>query len=132
MLHTAQPKQNGYTLVELMVAVGILGVLLAVAIPSYQSYVSTTAGTTVRTNAEILAGFEDTYFYENDTYLAGVYDPSTSTDDLTAALDWNPTGDDDLFRYEVVAGSTGDIATSYTITVTMISDPSINATVSKP
>ena len=125
-------KQLGYTLVELMVAVGIVGVMVAIAVPTYQGYIKTSAGVTAKTNAELLAGFQDTYFYENDTYLAGTYDPSTGADDLTAALDWKPTGDDDLFRYEVTAGSTGNITDSYTITVTMISDTSITATVSKP
>jgi len=125
-------KQAGYTLVELMVAVGIVGVMAGIAIPTYQGYISTTSGATARTNAEILAGFLDTYYYENDTYLAGVYDPSTSTDDLTAALDWNPTGDDDLFRYVITAGSSGNIADSYTVTVTMINDASVSASVSKP
>jgi len=127
----AMYHDKGYTLIELMVVVGIVTVLAGIAIPVYNGYISTSAASTTRSNADALSGFEDTYFYENDSYLAGVYDPP-GTDTLTAALSWKPTGDQDNFRYVVTAGTTGDIATSYTITVTYKADTSITAVVQRP
>jgi len=36
-------KNNGFTLIEIMIAVAIVGILAAVALPSYQSHIAKTA-----------------------------------------------------------------------------------------
>ncbi len=120
---------RGYTLIELMMVVAIIGLLASVAVPAYKSYVETSQHGAAKHNAVTLAGFEDTYFYENDTYLAGTYIPGTNG--LTA-LEWAPSGDNDKFKYVVAAGTCGDITQCYTITVTLMSDASISQTVSRP
>jgi len=122
---------TGYTLVELMVAVAIIGLLTMVAIPAYNGYISTSATGAADQNAHSLAGFEDNYFYDNDTYLAGTYDPG-NTDTLTGPLEWKPSGDKNNYKYVVTAGSTGSITDSYKVTVTYKPDTSITAVVQKP
>ena len=123
-------NSQGFTLVELMIAVAIVGILSAIAVPAYNDYISTSQNGVAKQNAMTLAGFEDTYFYENDTYLAGAYIPA-GTDDLTAALEWKPTGSD-TFKYVVAAGACGDITECYTITVSLVTDPTITQSVSHP
>lgn len=128
--------QAGFTLVELMVTVGIIGVLSAIAIPAYNGYIDTSATGAAQANAKSLAGFEDTYFYDNGTYLGGTYDPpGTDTADtggtLTGGLSWAPSGDNDNYKYEVTKNTTGTIANGYIVTVTYKPKPSISATVKR-
>ena len=121
---------QGWTLVELMIVVAIVGMLATIAIPSYNSYIETSRMGAAKHNAVTLAGFEDTYFYENDKYLAGTYTPG-GTNGL-AALEWEPSGDD-IYKYEVTAGTcTGGISECYTLTVTLVADTSISQTISRP
>ena len=128
---------QGWTLVELMITVGILGVLASIAIPSYNGYIKTSQITTARVNAETLAGFEETYFYERGNYMAGTYVAGSFVPAGTTglgALEWQPTSDDKLFDYTVTinTGCTSPATKCYSITVTQISDPTITQTITGP
>ncbi|MDF1554117.1 MAG: prepilin-type N-terminal cleavage/methylation domain-containing protein [Deferrisomatales bacterium] len=108
-------RRNGFTLVELMIVVAILGILAAIAVPTYRGYVATAKQSEAKANLETLRLLEEQYFADNRTYLAGA-----DTAALIANLPGFEPGNvaDLLYVYKVEAGTSGDIATSFRATAT--------------
>ncbi|MDR4514051.1 type IV pilin protein [Nitrosomonas sp.] len=67
-------RSHGFTLVELLVAVAIVGILTAVALPSYQNYVRDTNRGVAKAILYENAQFMEQFYTENNRYdqdLAG-------------------------------------------------------------
>ncbi|MEZ9697976.1 pilin [Vibrio sp. 10N.261.46.E12] len=90
-------NQKGFTLIELMIVIAIIGVLSAIAVPQYQSYIAKSEAvsalasiTSHRTNVE-------TYVLENGTF------PATSA---ALAVPTSPLG---IISYENITSAAGSI-----------------------
>ena len=59
---------KGFTLIELMVVVAIIGILSAIAIPNFMSFVCKTRQIEAKKNLSILRSCEEAYRAVHDTY----------------------------------------------------------------
>ncbi|MEX3074067.1 pilin [Vibrio alginolyticus] len=126
-----QKKQQGFTLIELMIVVAVIGVLASIAIPQYQKYVAKSEVasalatlTGVKTNVEAFAvengDFPDGSSTNETTDALGVpssipsgtisFTPSTSAAAGTIKFAFNSSGVSNLVtskNFELVRSSNG-------------------------
>ncbi|MBE0617913.1 MAG: prepilin-type N-terminal cleavage/methylation domain-containing protein, partial [Proteobacteria bacterium] len=72
-------KKNGFTLVELMIVVAILGILAAIAVPMYRGYVTTAKRAEAKSNLETIRLLQEQYYADHREYVEGVYEVGTTT-----------------------------------------------------
>jgi type IV pilus assembly protein PilE len=62
-------KESGFSLIELMVVVSIIGILAAIAVPAYTAYVTRGNRAAARACASEMAQFMERYYTTNLTYV---------------------------------------------------------------
>ena len=92
-------RQLGYTLIEMMVAVGLIAVLSAVALPVYNNYITTSRIGALVSNIATIEVFEEDYRLRNGAYQPGVFNGTPDANLLL--LGWQPQ-DNDGTRYTIV------------------------------
>ncbi|MAE16353.1 MAG: pilus assembly protein PilE [Deltaproteobacteria bacterium] len=93
---------SGFSLIEVMIVVVIIGILAALAYPTLEGYLQRTRQTEARTNLSALYTAQKIYFATNRTY-------ADSFDDLDVQFE---TGGDVVYSYTLTATATSFVATA--------------------
>ncbi len=104
-------NQKGFTLIELMIVVAIIGILAAVAIPSYQNYTRKAKFTEIVQGASAIKLAVETCYQDQGT-LANCNAGSNGVPPLTTAAGADATS--------VAAGSGVTAVAGNTVTITML------------
>jgi len=107
---------RGFTIIELMIAVAIIGIIASIAIPVFLRYQNKTKTAEVKANLASIRVAEEAYFTEKGAYLPAMAEPplipgGTAADfDASggdyATLGWRPEGRV-YFSYAVVTSADG-------------------------
>lgn len=121
-----QKKQNGFTLIELMIAVAVIGILLAIAIPNYQEYLRKAARSAGQTYLSDLAQRQELRFQDARTYSDQATDFPTMPPDVAlrysaptfAKTDFDPGPPPEPASFTItMVPSAGLLATDGTLTI---------------
>ncbi|HET8869194.1 MAG TPA: type IV pilin protein [Aquabacterium sp.] len=105
-------KASGFTLIELMIVVAIIGILAGVAYPAYTDYVRRGQVSEAFSQLSMLHAKMEQYYQDNRNYG----DPSGTTCATdSSASSWNSFASTDYFTYACATTSSGQ---AYTITAT--------------
>lgn len=102
-------KQYGFTLIELMIVIAIIGILAAIAIPSYQDYIRKSRRTDATVAISKIQQAEEKWRANNSKYTGtlsdlGISSSTTEGGYYTISFDGTPTANEYTILATAVSG----------------------------
>lgn len=112
-------RSGGFTLIELMITVAIIGILAAIAVPAYTSHIAKGRRADARTQLLQVAQFMQRFYTANDRYDADRAGNDV-IDKIPEAIKRSPADGTQLYALSVTATTT-----AYTLTMAPMSGTSM-------
>ena len=110
--------QKGFTLIELMIAVAIIGILASIALPNYQQYVIRASREAAQTELVQLASLQEKIYLNSNAYSLSVTGNYTGQSGGGLGVSSGNTSDG---KYSIsVAATTAGSTQDFTLTATPV------------
>ena len=107
-------KQNGFTLIEILIVVAIIGILTMVALPAYQNSVLRSGRADAKTELLTVASDQERFFSANNSYSSDAIPLDGETANATRITQ------NGLYEIKVEACGGGTLATCFIATATIV------------
>ena len=79
LIKLAQKDERGFTLIELMIVIAIIGILAAIAIPQFSAYRKRSYNSSAQSDVRNIATAQEAYYVDESTYATSIGSLSGTT-----------------------------------------------------